>query len=179
MRYRLLAVVGLLFALAAPAFADTTHPDIKGLYLLTDYPAVTVQPGTTSTVNMRLQNYGLAPERLSLSVTGVPQGWTATLLGGGQPIAAAMPATDSSVSLDLRLEVPKGAKIGTQTLTVSAEGPNGAHVTLPVAVSLAKELPAKLSIQPQLPQLRGNANSSFEYTLTIKNDSGKKLLVSL
>lgn len=179
MRYRLLAVVGLLFALAAPAFADTTHPDIKGLYLLTDYPAVTVQPGTTSTVNMRLQNYGLAPERLSLSVTGVPQGWTATLLGGGQPIAAAMPATDSSVSLDLRLEVPKGAKIGTQTLTVSAEGPNGSHVTLPVAVSLAKELPAKLSVQPQLPQLRGNSHSNFEYTLTIKNDSGKKLLVSL
>jgi uncharacterized membrane protein len=179
MRYRLFAIVGLVFALAAPALAESDHPDIKGLYLLTDYPAVTVQPGTTSTVNMRLRNYGLAPERLSLSVTGVPNGWTATLLGGGQPIAAAMPETDSSVSLDLRLKVPKDAKIGTQTLTVSADGPNGAHVTLPVAVSLAKELPAKLSVQPQLPQLRGNVNSSFEYTLTIKNDSGKKLLVSL
>jgi len=34
-------------------------------------------------------------------------------------------------------------------------------------------------VQPQLPQLRGNARSSFDYTLTVKNDSGKKLLVSL
>jgi uncharacterized membrane protein len=108
----------------------------------------------------------------------VPQGWTATLLGGGQPIAAAMAATDDSVTLDLRLDVPKDAKIGTQTLTVNAEGGTN-HIALPIAVSLAKELPAKLTLSPQLPELRGSSRSSFEYTMTIKNDSGKKLLVSL
>jgi uncharacterized membrane protein len=89
-----------------------------------------------------------------------------------------MPATDADVSLDLRLDVPKSAAIGTHTLTVSAEGA-GEHITLPVAVTLAKELPAKLSLQAQLPELRGSTRSSFEYTMTIKNDSGKKLLVSL
>lgn len=176
---RCLAVFSAFCALAAPAFAaDTPNRDIKGLYLLTDYPAVTVQPGTTSTVNLKLRDYDVAPERLSLSVSGVPKGWTATLLGGGQPIAAAMPAADNSVSLDLRLDVPKDAAIGTHTLTISADGPN-AHVALPVAVTLAKELPAKLSLQPQLPELRGNSRSSFEYTMIIKNDSGKKLLVAL
>ncbi len=174
----LIAAIAGLFALCGPAFAADANHDIKGLYLLSDYPAVTVQPGTTSTINLKLRNYGLAPERLLLSVAGVPQGWTATLLGGGQPIAAAMPASDDSVSLDLRLDVPKDAKIGTHTLTVSADG-GASHVSLPVAVTLAKELPAKLTLQPQLPELRGSARSSFEYTLTIKNDSGKKLLVSL
>lgn len=174
---RFIILIVSLFAFVAPAFAAETH-DIKGMYLLTDYPAVTVQPGTTSTVSLRLRNYALAPERLSLSVTGVPQGWTATLLGGGQPIAAAMPATDDSVTLDLRLDVPKDAKIGTHTLTINADGQTN-HITLPVAVTLAKQLPAKLTLQPQLPELRGSARSSFEYTLTIKNDSGKKLLVSL
>jgi len=172
------AIIAALLALAAPAIAADASRDIKGLYLLTDYPAVTVQPGTTSTLNLKLRDYDVAPERLSLSVTGVPQGWTATLLGGGQPIAAAMPATDDSVSLDLRLDVPKNAQIGTHTLTVSADGGN-AHITLPVAVTLAKDLPAKLALQSQLPELRGAARSTFEYTLTVKNDSGKKLLVSL
>ena len=176
---RLFALAVAFFALAAvPAFAADTKPDVKGLYLLTDYPAVSVQPGTTSTVDLKLRNYGLAPERLALTVSGVPKGWTATLLGGGQPVAAAMPATDDSVSLDLRLDVPKDAKIGTHTLTVNAEGA-ASHVSLPVAVTLAKQLPAKLSVQPQLPELRGSASSGFEYTLTVKNDSGKKLLVSL
>jgi len=178
MPVRILALIVSFFALAAPALAADAKTDIKGLYLLTDYPAVTVQPGTTSTVNLRLRNYALAPEKLSVSVSGVPQGWTATLLGGGQPIAAAMPATDASVSLDLRLDVPKDAKIGSHTLTVSADGAAD-HISLPLQVSLAKELPAKLALQPQLPELRGNARSSFEYTLTVKNDSGKKLLVSL
>lgn len=177
MTKRLLALIVALGVLAAPVFA-AEQPDIKGLYLVTDYPAVTVQPGTTSTVDLRLRNYGLAPERLKLAVTGVPAGWKAALLGGGQPVAAAMPSTGDSVSFNLRLDVPKDAEIGSHTLTVSADGAN-AHVTLPIEVSLAKELPAKLSVQPQLPELRGNASSDFSYTLTVKNDSGKKLLVSL
>ena len=46
-------------------------------------------------------------------------------MGGGQPVAAAMPATNASVSLELRLDVPKDAPMGTQTLTVAAKG--GAH----------------------------------------------------
>jgi uncharacterized membrane protein len=178
MRHRLLALVIAFSAFAAPALAADTRPDVKGLYLLTDYPAVAVEPGTTSTISLKLRNYGLAPERLALSVAGVPQGWTATLLGGGQPVAAAMPATDDSVTLDLRLDVPKNAAVGTHTLTVSAQG-GAEQVSLPLSVTLAKELPAKLSVQPQLPELRGSSRSSFEYTLTVKNDSGKKLLVSL
>lgn len=177
MNYRLLAIAAALCTFAAPALAADTH-DVKGLYLLSDYPAVTVQPGATSTINIKLHNYDMAPERLALSVNGVPKGWTATLLGGGQPIAAAMPATDDTTSIDLRLDVPKDAQIGTQTITVNADGPTS-HIALPVAVSLAKQLPAKLSLSSQLPELRGNAHSSFEYTFTIKNDSGKKLLVSL
>ncbi len=178
MAHRLVALGLAFLAFTAPALAADTKPDVKGLYLLTDYPAVSVEPGTTSTVNLKLRNYGLAPERLQLSVAGVPLGWSATLLGGGQPVGAAMPATDDSVSLDLRLDVPKNAQIGTHTLTVSAQG-TVSQVLLPVNVTLAKELPAKLSVQPQLPELRGSSRSSFEYTLTVKNDSGKKLLVSL
>ena len=145
---------------------------------MSDYPAVTVRPGETSTVSLRLQNYDMAPERLELSVAGVPTGWTATLLGGGQPVAAAMPATNSSVALSLRLDVPKTAAMGTQTLTVSAKG-SSTTLDLPIAVTLAKDLPAKLSVTPQLPELRGTVKSSFEYQLSIKNDSGKKLTISL
>jgi uncharacterized membrane protein len=89
-----------------------------------------------------------------------------------------MPATDDSVNLDLRLDVPKDAGTGTETLTVNAQG-QGQQVSLPLQVTLAKELPAKLALTTELPELRGASSSSFEYTLTIKNDSGKKMLVSL
>jgi len=172
----LIALVTLAIAPALPVAAQEAPAGVKGLFLLTAYPAVTVRPGTASPVNLRLQNYALPPERLSLAVTGVPSGWTATLLGGGQPVAAAMPASNQSVSLQLRVDVPAGAAMGTQTLTVTAKG-GSAEVSLPVAVTLAKELPAKLTLEPQLPSLRGNARSSFEYQLNVKNDSGRNLVV--
>jgi uncharacterized membrane protein len=170
-------LVFVLWAAAHPALGQEPPRDVKGLFLLTDYPAVTVRPGTTSSVPLRLHNYALPPERLALSVNGVPSGWTATLLGGGQPVAAAMPGTNSSVSLQLRLDVPANAEMGTQTLTVTAQG-QGQSVSLPIAVALAKELPAKLTIEPKLPALRGTARSTFEYQITIKNDSGRNVLVS-
>jgi len=177
LRFALLSLVLLAAVPVAPAGAQE-NPPIKGLFLLTDYPAVTVRPGTTSSVNLRIQNYALPPERLALSVTGVPQGWTATLLGGGQPVAAAMATANQSTSLQLRLEVPANAAMGTQTITVSAKGAS-TEVTLPIAVTLAKDLPAKLTLEPQLPSLRGTAKSNFEYQLNVKNDSGRNLVVSL
>src|SRR5271156_3325582 len=105
MRYRFIAILAAVLAVfAAPiapsAKADDAPKDVKGLYLMSDYPAVTLRPGETSSINLKLQNYDLAPERLALSVSGVPAGWTATLMGGGQPVGAAMPATNSSVALN-------------------------------------------------------------------------------
>src|SRR6202795_4596629 len=179
MRYGFIAALAAVAVCLAPVVkADDAPKDVKGLFLMSDYPAVPLRPGETSRVSLRIQNYDMAPERLALSVSGVPTGWAATLLGGGQPVAAAMPATNSSVALSLRLDVPKDAAMGTQTLTVAATG-SSTNLQLPIAVTLANDLPAKLTLTPQLPELRGNVKSSFEYQLSIKNDSGKKLTVSL
>jgi uncharacterized membrane protein len=181
MRYRLVALFSAVLLCAAfytAAIAEEPKNDVKGLFLLTDYPAVTLRPGTTSSINLKLQNYGLPPERLALSVGGVPSGWTATLIGGGQPVAAALPATNANVPLELRLDVPKEAPIGITNLTVSARG-STAEASLPIEVKLATDLPAKLTLNPQLPELRGTSKSSFEFQLAIKNDSPKKVLVSL
>src|SRR3974390_2535011 len=119
MRASLFALVSTAFLAAAPvlspALAADTPKDVKGLYLLTDYPALSVRPGTTSTIALRVQNYGLTPERYALSVGDVPAGWTATILGGGQPVAAAMPATDQNVSLQLRPGGPAKAPVGHPT----------------------------------------------------------------
>jgi uncharacterized membrane protein len=179
-KFVLPGVLALVLGAAVAAHAQPSEqaPNIKGVFLLTDYPALSVQPGASSTVPLRLHNYGLPPERLTLSVEGVPQGWNAVILGGGQPVSAAMPGTGKDVSLSLRLDVPESAASGTTNLTVRAQGASQS-VTLPIAVSLAKDLPAKLSIKPQLPVLRGSPRSSFDFQFTIRNDSGRNVLVSL
>jgi uncharacterized membrane protein len=177
MRGFVLALTTVFLAALSPAsHAEDAPAGVKGLFLMADFPSVTVRPGTTSTVSLRLQNYGLPPEMLDVTVDE-PAGWHASLLGGGQPVAAAMPATNASVALQLRIEVPASAS-GKQTLTVTAKGKD-ANVSLPIVVALAKDLPAKLTVEPRLPNLRGTAKSSFEFTIAVKNDSGKNLLVSL
>ena len=161
MRYRVIALLSAVLSTLAvfciAAKAEEAKSDVKGLFLLTDYPAVTLRPGTTSSINLKLQNYGLPPERLTLSVSGVPAGWTASLIGNGQPVAAALPPTNGSVSLELRLDVPKDAPVGTTALTVNARGAS-TDASLPVSVTLATDLPAKLTLTPQLPELRGTSS---------------------
>ena len=54
MRYGFIAALAAFAVCLAPAVkADEAKNDVKGLFLLTDYPAVTLRPGTTSTVNLR------------------------------------------------------------------------------------------------------------------------------
>ena len=175
-------LIALLFCLviATPALAadPPAAPAVKGLWLLTDYPSQTVRPGEVANVRFKLQNAGLAPEQLALSVSGVPDGWKADVLGGGQPVAAAMPGINESSSLTLRVDVPKDAKPGSQTLTISAKGATQS-ISLPVTLTIGTESPAKLTMKAKLPSLMGTPKSSYEYTLSVANDSGKDLTVAL
>ena len=69
MRYRLIALfsaaVSLLSVFSSQQGRKKPRMRSKGYFLMTDYPAVTLRPGPTSTINLRLQNYGLPPERLA------------------------------------------------------------------------------------------------------------------
>jgi uncharacterized membrane protein len=188
MRYSLIArtllafsLLGLVGVASVPTGAEeSAKSDVKGLFLLTDYPAISVRPGTTAAINLRLQNYAMPPERLEISVSGVPKNWIMTVVGGGQPIDAVLPATNASVSFEVRLEIPKEAELSTNNLTITAKGSGGTPpVTLPVVVRLVKDLPAKLTLTPALPELRGTARTTFEYQLAIKNESGRRVVANL
>src|SRR5471032_2958469 len=162
---------------ASPA-ASATAPALHGLWLLTDYPSQTVRPGEVTTVRFKLQNSGLAPEVLAVSVDGVPAGWKIDVMGSGQAIAAAMAPVNESVALQLRVEVPNDAKPGSQNIVVHAKGATQS-IYLPMTLTIGKEVPAKLAIKTQLPSLIGTPKSSFDYTLSVTKDSGKEMTVAL
>src|ERR1700674_4275902 len=105
MRLAFWMVASVALFLASPARAADPG-NVTGLWLVTDYPAITARAGESTTIKLKLQNAGLAPETVTLSVSDVPAGWKATLLGGGSPVGAAMAATNDSVPLQLRLDIP-------------------------------------------------------------------------
>ena len=73
MRYGFIAALAAFAVVLAPAVkAEDAPKDVTGIFLMSDFPAVTLRPGETSTVSLHLQNYDTKPERLALSVSGVP-----------------------------------------------------------------------------------------------------------
>ena len=169
--------------MAAAGFAQAADPpassSIKGLFLITDYPSQTVRAGEITTIRVKLTNSGLPPEPVALSLSDVPAGWKVDILGGGQSVASAMPGINQDISLQLRVDVPKDAKPGSQKVVLSAKGPLTQAPDLVFTLTVGTETPAKLSLKSRLPSLRGTPRSAFEYTVTVGNDSGKDLTVAL
>jgi len=192
MERRLLAVsifalaIGLVFSAAAGAAGradprEAAKPagasELTGIYLSTQYPALTVRAGETATIDLTLHNYRLPPQQLSLSVPQAASGWKATILGGGQPVSAAMVGPDGNEKLQLRLEPPTGAGPGDYHFLVAARGDSG-ELRLPITLTIGQELPAKLKLSTNFPALRATTAFKFTVTVTVANDSGRDATIN-
>jgi uncharacterized membrane protein len=167
-----LAVLFLVSTAVATAAAVDKPANVTGLFLTTRYPGLTVRGGETTTIDMSLHNFNLPPQEVALSVPQVASGWKATILGGGQPVESAIVAPDSEERLQLRLEPPPEAGPGDYNFLVEAKG-DATTLKLPIAVTIGKELPAKLKLTTNFPALRGTATTSFKYKINVTNDSGR------
>jgi uncharacterized membrane protein len=175
---------GVLALLVALTTATTVHakdpsPDnVKGLYLTTDFPAIQIRAGEDTTLPITIYNYGLQPQRTTVTMSGIPADWKAELQGSGKPVSAAFVDYDGRASLNLKLTIPAGAKPGPYPITLTAEG-DGAKSTLPIAIDLAAPVAAKLTATPKFPVLKGTPKTSFDFSVAVKNESSSDLTVNL
>jgi uncharacterized repeat protein (TIGR01451 family) len=153
----------------APVVAPAEPPPLTGLWLTTDYPSLTQRIGDDIRLDLTLANKGLPPKRVELSVTGVPDGWTSEIDGGGKPVTAAMVKPDSNQSLTLKLAPPKDAKAGTFQLGIEGKT-DDATLSLPVTLVLTEAKPATVAVTPKLPALRGSPRSTFDFDVDVKNE---------
>jgi uncharacterized membrane protein len=173
-----LSVLAFLALVSAAAAKDDSTPSVQGLWLTTDYPALQLHAGEETTLPLTIYNYGLAPQRTALTMTGAPADWKAQIEGDGKPVSAAFVTLNGEASLNLNLNIPASAKPGAYNLVLDAVGPN-AKSELPIAIDLAAPLAAKLTATPQFPVLKGSPKSSFDFDVTLKNDSASDLLINL
>ncbi|HLY47294.1 MAG TPA: NEW3 domain-containing protein [Stellaceae bacterium] len=176
--WRRVLIVTLLLGLSAAAGAADQPGGIAGLFVTTKYPAMTVRAGETATIDFSVRNFKLPPQALALSVAQAAAGWKATILGGGQPVAAVEVAPDAEERLQLRLEPPAGLGHGDYQFTVEAKNAKYDE-KLPIALTIGAEVPAKLKLTTNFPALRGTATTSFKYKMTVDNDSGRDATVNL
>jgi uncharacterized membrane protein len=78
----------------------------------------------------------------------------------------------------LRLEPPAGAGPGDYHFLVAARTAAGTELRLPIALTIGRELPAKLKLSTNFPALRGTATTAFKFTVTVANDSGRDATIN-
>ncbi len=173
-----LSPFGFAYAQMSATGSAASEQKPTGLWLLTDYPDLTAQIGNEAKISVTLQNANLPPERVALSVEGLPQGWKWKLNGGGREISAAMVGTNETRGIQLSVTPPADAKTDTVSFNVIAKAPDQT-LTLPMTLHLTAAEPAKLDLSPELPALRGTPSSSFDFQVAIKNDSPDDATVNL
>jgi uncharacterized membrane protein len=172
-RVRIAAVIvttSLALAAGAPAVAAA-----DGLEVTTPFPAVAVAPGSKVSFDLTITSTRAAD--VALSLTGVPSGWSASLLGGGFVVdaVAVSPSSDGKVRLDVT--VPSDAAAGTSTMRVGARG-GGAEDALPIAIRVNAEAAGTVMLTTTTPELTGASTAAFKFDLQYRNDTAQDLTVS-
>jgi uncharacterized membrane protein len=175
-RRRLLAasVVGAAIMSAGPGLVPTVLG--ASLTISTPYPAVSVEPGNTASFNLDVASD--PKRRVNLRVTGVPDGWSASIRGGGFVVDSVVAGTTNPPEVKLDVDVPSDAANGVSHIVVRATtGSETANLALDLRVSSAAG--GSVSLDSDFPQLRGSATSSFSFNLDLKNDTPRDLTFNL
>lgn len=172
----------LLAGGVSPALAQEGQQDPPqtppGLTVFTKYPAQEAAIGETVTFGLTVRN-GTAPDIVRLELQDLPDGWTASFRGGGRIIQSAYVEPQNDSSVDLRIEPLADVAAGTYKFTVLAQGQGNERVTLPIELIVKEKLPPSLTLESDLPTLRGTPSTTFRFNASLKNTGDQDLSVNL
>ena len=167
----------IMLLTAAPAAAQTEPATVApAVTLTTPYTAVAVEPGNSVTFNLKLA--APAGDHVTFDVSGVPDGWTATIKGGGLVVDAVTFDPTDPPSLRLSVSVPDDAADGTYPLTVVADGDTGT-ATLPLTIRVASQVGGGVTLTTDFPDLKGPSGVKFSWRLQLHNDTTQEIQFGL
>lgn len=175
----LITLLIMLIAAVSPVTAQesTPTPTPGPLTIFTNYPSQVVGLGETVTIEAFLRG-GKAPQVVQLEAVDVPKGWTVTFRGDGKIVKSAFVEPDADSTVDIRIEQPKDVQAGTYNFTVRAKGETE-QSELKIELTIQEKLPPSITLDCDLPTLRGSPTTTFRYDVTLKNDGSDELTVNL
>lgn len=147
-----------------------------GLAITTPFPSVSVQPG--GNVSFDLTVSAREPSRVDLAVDGLPDGWTASLSGGGNEVQGAFVDAGTPATVTLTIDLPDDAAGGTTTVTVIGTS-DDVTARLPLDLTVAESSGGTVSLESDYPSLHGRADTDFQFNLTLRNDTPQQLTFAL
>ncbi len=168
---RRIRLLSLSFALVVLAGLAPAVRAISGLTLTTPFPAIVTSPD--SRISFDLEVDASEDGRVNLEVNGVPDSWSATLLGGGSVIRAVQLNGKDPAEARLDVTIPADAT-GTTRLTVVASD-SESRVELPLDITVETDAGGEVSLETETPGLRGDSDTNFTFNLQVVNDKAEDL----
>jgi uncharacterized membrane protein len=127
-----------------------------GLTITTPFPAVTVDPGATAKFDVTFSTP--TPERVDITITGTPDGWTSRMRGAGStisavttsstPVGTAAAPTSPSATASLEVALPDQVAANTYQVTVQGHSASGLTASLTVDLTVLGAMLARSPAQP-------------------------------
>ena len=177
LRARRLARLGAVAAASAIALAGLAPVASAAtvLTISTPYPAVVVAPGSSVSFDVTVETD--TPERVSLSLSGAPDSWNASIHGGGFVIDAVETNGDEPAEVRVDVDVPADAAGTTRMTLTGTDGDLSDDLVLEVRVDA--EATGDVTLTTDFPSLRGPASQAFNFNLTLSNDTAEDLTFSV
>lgn len=172
-----LVVTLFLVGLTLPALAQEGTVTGEELVLFTDYPSQVIGFDESPSFDLTLRTRA-EPQIVDLTMEEMPEGWTATFRGGGTVIRSVYVEPEDDASVTLRLEPPTDVSGGTHRFVVVARG-EGATAQLPLELTVQERVPARLSLEVDLPTQRGTPSGTFRYSAELSNEGDEEITVNL
>jgi len=177
-----LAIAGLLVGLAPVSVMAE-----GGLTISTPFPAVTVDPGATAKFDVTFTTP--TPERVDITITGTPDGWTSRMRGAGStisavttsstPVGTAAAPANPSATASLEVALPEQVAANTYQVTVQGHSASGLTASLTVDLTVLSADVGSVTGTAQQPLLQGKAGTNFTFDVAMKNDTNQEISFAL
>jgi uncharacterized membrane protein len=169
-------MVALALVIAASATSPTASVAQTGLTITTPFPSVIVQPGAD--VQFELTISADEPARVDLTLEGLPEGWSASLSGGGNEVQGAFVDAGAPATVTLTVDVAPDAATEQVTVTVVATaGDETARLDLDLIPAAGAG--GTVNLSADVPSIRGTTDEPFSFSVTLQNDTPQELVFSL
>ena len=150
----------------------------------TDYPGVTMKPGSTATFSLYITNTGDKETTVALSVEDLPEGWLGSFKGSSNEVSmvhvGALQTKEDSPSLSYSLTIPEDTKEDTYLITLNAKGGDvDENLELTVRVDSEEKKIGAGAFTTDYAQQEGVTGTKFSYSTTLTNNSGENRTYSL
>jgi len=144
------------------------------LTLFTPYTGLSVTPGDSITYTVDVINSASSIINMTFQVTGLPDGWTYAITADGKDIRQLSVRGGKEQQINLEINVPMNANKADYRFQLHANGDGGNSATLPFLVTVSEQGSFATELTSEQPNLEGHSDSSFSYTVTLKNKTASQ-----